>query len=121
LKTDDFNPSRLAGLYYFGDLQYWKHPRIAVDALVNGYDGAALRKLAGLHDVVEMDLPSERSILPSRKWVLLRPYPKRRQLSFLPLKRSNVSSMATETFLMWPPTSEYTFVVLKIQCRNYVG
>jgi hypothetical protein len=57
LKTDAFNPSRLAVLYYFGDLQYWKLPGVAVDALVNGYDGAALRKLAGLNDVVESDLP----------------------------------------------------------------
>jgi hypothetical protein len=57
LKTDNFNPSRLAALYYFGDLQYWKIPGVAVDALVNGYDGAALRKLAGLNDVVESDLP----------------------------------------------------------------
>jgi hypothetical protein len=57
LKTDDFNPSRLAALYYVGDLQYWKIPGVAVDALVNGYDGAALRGLAGLNDVVESDLP----------------------------------------------------------------
>jgi hypothetical protein len=57
LKTGDFNPSRLAVLYYFGDLQYWKLPGVAVEALVNGYDGVALRKLAGLNDVVECDLP----------------------------------------------------------------
>jgi hypothetical protein len=56
LKTEDFNPSKLAALYYFGDLQYWKLPGLAVDALVNGYDGVALRKLAGLNDVVESDL-----------------------------------------------------------------
>jgi hypothetical protein len=59
LKTDDFNPCRLAALYYFGDLQYWKLPRVAVDALVNGYDGAALRRVAGLNDVVESDVPVE--------------------------------------------------------------
>lgn len=58
MKTDDFNPSKLAALYYFGDLQYWKIPGVAVDALVNGYDGAALRRLAGLNDVVENELPA---------------------------------------------------------------
>jgi hypothetical protein len=57
LKSDDFNPSRLACLYYFGELQYWKLPGVAVDALVNGYDGAALRKLAGLKGAVESELP----------------------------------------------------------------
>jgi hypothetical protein len=57
LKTDNFNPSRLAALYYFCDLQYWKLSGVAVDALVNGFDGAALRRLAGLNDVVESDLP----------------------------------------------------------------
>jgi len=57
LNTGDFNPARLAALYYFGDLQYWKLPGIAANALVNGYDGVALRKLAGLNDVVQSDLP----------------------------------------------------------------
>ncbi len=38
----------LAIQYYFGDLQYWKLPRIAADALEEGYDGPALRRLAGL-------------------------------------------------------------------------
>lgn len=39
---------RIAAEYYFGDLQYWKVPRIAADALEWGYDGPALRRLAGL-------------------------------------------------------------------------
>lgn len=39
---------QLAVLYYFGDLQLWKLPRIAADALEEGYDGPALRALAGL-------------------------------------------------------------------------
>jgi len=39
---------QLAIQYYFGDLQYWKLPRIAADALEEGYDGPALRRLAGL-------------------------------------------------------------------------
>jgi hypothetical protein len=42
------NPSRIAIDYYFGDLQYWKLPAIAVDALEHGYDGPALRRLAGV-------------------------------------------------------------------------
>jgi hypothetical protein len=28
-------------LYYFGDLQYWKLPQIAADALEQGHDGDA--------------------------------------------------------------------------------
>lgn len=43
-----FDPAKLAVEYYFGDLQYWKLPPIAADALQLGYDGSALRKLAGL-------------------------------------------------------------------------
>jgi hypothetical protein len=61
LKTGDFNPSKLATLYYFGDFQYWKLPELAINALVNGYDGVALRKLAGLEgrrNIAESDLPS---------------------------------------------------------------
>ena len=59
MKTGDFNPFKFATLYYFGDLQYWKLPEVAIDALVNGYDGVALRKLAGLKgrkDIAEGDL-----------------------------------------------------------------
>ena len=44
------NPKRLAVEYYFGDLQYWKLPRIAAHALEQGHDGPALRRLAGLAD-----------------------------------------------------------------------
>jgi hypothetical protein len=50
------NPRKLAVLYYFGDLAYWKLPEIAGEALVGGFDGVALRKLAGLTNVVESDL-----------------------------------------------------------------
>jgi hypothetical protein len=42
------DPKRIAIEYYFGDLQYWKIPLIATNALEEGYDGPALRKLAGL-------------------------------------------------------------------------
>jgi hypothetical protein len=52
---------QLAIQYYFGDLQYWKLPQIAADALEEGYDGPALRALAGLaiqssHDIRAEDI-----------------------------------------------------------------
>jgi hypothetical protein len=50
---------QLAVLYYFGDLQYWKLPRIAVDALEEGYDGPALRTLAGLASLSSADIRAE--------------------------------------------------------------
>jgi hypothetical protein len=55
------DPEQLAVLYYFGELQYWKLPRIAADALEEGYDGPALRTLAGLaslgsHGIREEDI-----------------------------------------------------------------
>lgn len=50
------DPNELAADYYFGDLQYRKLPRIAANALEQGYDGAALRRIAGLTDPVASDL-----------------------------------------------------------------
>jgi hypothetical protein len=41
------NPKKIAIDFYFGDLQYWKIPGIAAKALGEGYDGPALRRLAG--------------------------------------------------------------------------
>jgi hypothetical protein len=76
LKTGDSNPSRLATLYYFGDLQYWKIPGLATDALINGYDGATLRKLAGLKDIVESDLPSGTIDSAFREMGVAAPIPK---------------------------------------------
>jgi hypothetical protein len=79
LKTGDFNPSKLATLYYFGDLQYWKLPEFAIDALVNGYDGVALRKLAGLKgrkDIAEGDLPSGTIDSAFREMGVAAPIPK---------------------------------------------
>ena len=49
-------PRQLAKEYYFGDLQYWKLPKIAADALEEGHDGPALRILAGLTVVVEAEM-----------------------------------------------------------------
>ena len=51
-----FDPKKIAVEYYFGDLQYWKLPRIAADALENGHDGPALRMIARLADRVASDL-----------------------------------------------------------------
>jgi hypothetical protein len=50
---------QLAIQYYFGDLQYWKLPRIAADALEEGYDGPALRTLAGLAIQSDGDIRAE--------------------------------------------------------------
>ena len=52
----DFDPHSLAVLYYFGDLGYWKLPRMAADALEHGFDGQALRRLAGIIDRVESEI-----------------------------------------------------------------
>jgi hypothetical protein len=53
------NPYRIAVLYYFGDLPYWKLPQIAADALEQGYDGDALRRIAGLDKPVASDIRPE--------------------------------------------------------------
>lgn len=53
------DPYRIAVLYYFGDLEYWKLPQIAADALEQGYDGEALRRLAGLMNPVASDIRPE--------------------------------------------------------------
>jgi hypothetical protein len=53
------DPRRIAVEYYFGDLQYWKLPGIAANALEEGYDGPALRKLAGLATLSIKDIRAE--------------------------------------------------------------
>jgi hypothetical protein len=53
------DPKRLAVEYYFGNLQYWNLPRIAAYALEQGYDGPALRYLAGMFNPVESDMRTE--------------------------------------------------------------
>jgi hypothetical protein len=53
------DPKKLAVDYYFGDLQYWKLPRLAADALEEGYDGPALRKLAWLANLSSHDIRAE--------------------------------------------------------------
>lgn len=44
----NIDPNRLAVEYYFGDLQYWKLPQIAIEALERGHDGPALKRLAAM-------------------------------------------------------------------------
>ena len=43
-----FDPQAMAVQYYFGDLNYWQLPDICVQALEHGFDGRALRIIAGL-------------------------------------------------------------------------
>ena len=43
-----FDPQAVAVEYYFGDLSYWQLPAICVQALEHGFDGRALRIIAGL-------------------------------------------------------------------------
>ena len=55
---------QIAVEYYFGDLQYWKLPKVALEALEEGYDGAALSRLAGLanrnaNEIREGDLKAD--------------------------------------------------------------
>jgi hypothetical protein len=53
------DPKKLAVDYYFGDLQYWRLPKIAADALAQGYDGPALRKIASMADLSGHDFRAE--------------------------------------------------------------
>ncbi len=53
------DPKKLAVEYYFGDLQYWKFPQIAVDALEKGYDGPTLRRIAGMANLSSFDIRVE--------------------------------------------------------------
>lgn len=53
------DPKQIAVEYYFGDLQYWKLPQIAANALEEGYDGPALRNLAGMANRRRSDLRAD--------------------------------------------------------------
>jgi hypothetical protein len=77
------DPYRIAVLYYFGELGYWKLPRIAADALEQGYDGPALRRLAGLRDPVESDIPREEIDSAFREMGVAAPLPERETQLFL--------------------------------------
>ena len=55
----NFDPKALAVQYYFGDLQYWKLPGIAIEALEHGFDGPALRRPSRLVNPVQSDIRQE--------------------------------------------------------------
>lgn len=46
--TGSFDPQAIAVEYYFGDLSSWQLPAIFIQALEHGFDGRALRIIAGL-------------------------------------------------------------------------
>ena len=71
-----FEPHKLAVLFYFGDLQYWKMPQVAADALEQGFDGTALRRLAGMADPVESDIPQAEIDSAFREMGVIAPIPK---------------------------------------------
>ena len=54
--VDQFDPVSLAIHYYFGDLGYENIPKIAADALEQGFDGRSLRRLAALQNPVNADV-----------------------------------------------------------------
>jgi hypothetical protein len=46
--TGSFDPQAIAVEYYFGDLSSWQLPAICIQVLEHGFDGRALRIIAGL-------------------------------------------------------------------------
>jgi hypothetical protein len=71
-----FDPQKLAVLYYFGGLSYWQLPAISMDALERGFDGPALRRLAGLIKPVESDIRPEMIASAFREMGVAAPIPK---------------------------------------------
>ena len=59
----NFDPQAIAVEYYFGDLSYWQLPEVCVQALERGFDGRALRIIAGLvnrgHLLTEADIRAD--------------------------------------------------------------
>lgn len=55
----NFDPQAIAVRYYFGDLSYWQLPEICIEALERGFDGRALRIIAGLLNPVARDIRQE--------------------------------------------------------------
>jgi hypothetical protein len=71
-----FDPNKLAVLYYFGDLRYSQIPAISADALEHGFDGRALRRLAGLVMPVASDICPEEIDSAFREMRVAAPIPK---------------------------------------------
>jgi hypothetical protein len=72
----NFDPTALAVQYYFGDLQYWNLPGICIEALEQGFDGPALRRLAGLLNPVQSDIRHEEIDSAFREMGVNAPIPK---------------------------------------------
>ena len=70
-----FDLGEIAVRYYFGDLQYWKLPGIVADALEQGYDGRALRILAGLIKPTAADIRDGEIDAAFREMGILAPIP----------------------------------------------
>jgi len=71
-----FDPNKLAVLYYFGDLSYSELPAISADALEHGFDGRALRRLAGLVNPVAREICLEEIDSAFREMGIAAPIPK---------------------------------------------
>lgn len=125
------DPKRLAVEYYFGDLQYWKLPRIAVDALDEGYDGPALRSLAGMMNPVASDMRDDEIALAFREMGVDAPISKESAQLFLAIESaqkalrgdSNVFDEATHIRiglceLSEPPEALRRIVNLSEQASN---
>lgn len=130
------DPKRIAVEYYFGDLQYWKLPSIAANALVEGYDGPALRKLAALaalstHDICAEDVEASDVDSAFREMGIDAPISKRRAQLMLATEcaakaisgQSNIFEAATHVrihlcALSEPPEPLRHIVQLSEQARN---
>jgi hypothetical protein len=71
-----FDPNAVAVQYYFGDLQYWKLPAVCVEVLEHGFDGRAMRTLAGLADPVASDICQDEIDSAFREMGVNAPIPK---------------------------------------------
>lgn len=71
-----FDPQAIAVRYYFGDLSYWQLPAICVEALERGFDGRALRIIAGLMNPVARDMRQEEIDSAFRDMGVKAPIPK---------------------------------------------
>lgn len=97
-----FDPQVIAQRYYFGDLSYWQLPDICVQALEHGFDGRALRIIAGL----ATDLRSDDIDLAFREMGVDAPIPNmKRALRLLPMLFAR-RFLGNRTCLMRLRTSE---------------
>ena len=85
-----FDPQRIAVQYYFGDLDYWHLPQVALDALEKGFDGLALRRLAAMamDKLVASDMRSEEVDAAFREMGVAAPIPKPDALMYLAVEKA---------------------------------